>query len=620
MTMSSRNPAPVVLFFGIGLGGLGMWGCGSSGGDGGGDGDRPDAGGAVQVDCRTAQTLDHDIDTDTTLSVDCYRVTDKIGVSAALMLDPGTVLEFETGTGLKIADGGSISALGSEAAPILLTSAEGIAGDWSGLVLDSSSPDNELDHVIVEHAGTDDLSFNGNTSANLILMSGARAAVTSSTFARGSEYGVAMDSGAELLAFDDNEFVENEGPPMQLNSKQIGYIGGGNVFGTGAAPASAYVRLEDNSTGSLRSTTEDTQTWPALDVPYRFFGKHFIDDAAAVVTIEAGAELEFDEGAGLRVNDGALKALGTADEPVVFTAARKEPGEWSGLVISSSSPDTELDFVNAEYGGAQGLGFNGNTSGSLILVEGARASVTSSTFAHGSEYGVAVASGAELLAFEDNEFIANEGPPMKLNSKQIGYIGGGNVFGTDAASGSAYVELLENSTGTDRSTTESSQTWPALDVPYRFFGSHFIDDAAAVVTIEAGAELEFAQDAGLRVDAGALEAIGTDDKPVTFTGAEKLPGAWRGLVIESRDGNDLRHIIAEYGGDQSLGFNGNTSANVIVADGARSIIIDSEFRHSSGHGIHSEGTILDQNETEIDPDGGGNSFGDNADGDFNAGG
>jgi len=47
--------------------------------------------------------------------------------------------------------------------------------------------------------------------------------------------------------------------------------------------------------------------------------------------------------------DGALKALGTATQPITFTGTSLTPGWWSGIYFRYGAG--ALDYVTIEYGG-----------------------------------------------------------------------------------------------------------------------------------------------------------------------------------------------------------------------------------------------------------------------------
>jgi hypothetical protein len=556
------------------------------------------------VDCSTAQELSADISADTTLPLDCHRVTTNITVSAALTLLPGTVLQFETSSGLRVADGGSLRAEGTAANPIRLTSASGDPNDWRGVGIFTSSSNNVFDHVTLENAGRTFSTINGSNATNLYLDDNARVAITNSTFRNSGGVGLYVNAAnSELTSFSNNTFDGNSTAAMRVTSQQLGSIGSGNVFGTNALPGAQHIQV-------AATTLRTSATWPAADVPYRFDGNHFIDDSEATITIEAGATLQFTNSAGFRLDAGALRALGSSGAPVTFTSASGNPNDWRGLGIASSSAENTLEHVVIENAGQTFSTINGSNATNLYLAGNSRLAVTNSTFRASGGHGVYVdADSAVLSTFDDNEFIENTDAPIRLYSNQLDSIGSGNVFGTDAPFGSRYVEVRDTTITTD-------QTWQNLDVPYRFFGNHFINDPAATVTIEPGTTLQF-DDAGLRVDAGALQAIGTAADRITFTSASGSSGGWRGVGINSSsNANALRFVTLENAGQTFSTINNSRSTNLYVSSAGVIAATDSAFNNSSGWGIYNDGAITDAAGAPIDPaTQGNNTFSGNSSGD-----
>ncbi|MDF2695293.1 MAG: Fibronectin type domain protein, partial [Labilithrix sp.] len=125
----------------------------------------------------------------------------------------------------------------------------------------------------------------------------------------------------------------------------------------------------------------------------------------AVLTIEAGTKILFEAGAVLQIEaeeDGgasAIRALGTADRPVVFSSAATAPapGDWRGLYFNGPPSDKNaLQHVRIEYTGAdchcsmvtctEGVG----TYEAAIIFSRPppRMFLESSVLAHGSGHGV----------------------------------------------------------------------------------------------------------------------------------------------------------------------------------------------------------------------------------------
>ena len=111
----------------------------------------------------------------------------------------------------------------------------------------------------------------------------------------------------------------------------------------------------------------------------------------------------------------------------------------------------------------------------------------------------------------------------------------------------------------------------------------------APLTIEPGVTIAFEQDAGMEVidfgeRTGSITAIGTAAKPITFTGTNKTPGAWRHISMNSGSlNNKLHHFIIEYAG----GTDGSKAAISTTKDG-KVEIQHTIIRHSKGNGVFVE--------------------------------
>jgi hypothetical protein len=138
----------------------------------------------------------------------------------------------------------------------------------------------------------------------------------------------------------------------------------------------------------------------------------------AVLTIEPGVTLRFHSGAGLRVEQGALSALGTVFNPIVLTSAEAAPapGDWSGLYLGPDAGDSALSHVWITYG--DGLRIDGcepdadalsvlyNDSAGLSLTDDA-VLVTSNLLAQYNGIGLEQLGDAQLVLA--NSIVVNNG-------------------------------------------------------------------------------------------------------------------------------------------------------------------------------------------------------------------
>lgn len=148
--------------------------------------------------------------------------------------------------------------------------------------------------------------------------------------------------------------------------------------------------------------------------------------------------------------------------------------------------------------------------------------------------------------------------------------------------------LFESVSGTPVSGTISSDTiWTAAGSPYRVPSFQFVTVAQnATLTIEPGVVVEFETNAYLRVN-GGLSAIGTAERPITFTGLDKTAGSWMGVAVQGPSPTEpaeanLAHVRFEYGGSEGLIFAGKANLELHNANlVARNLV----SRHSPGDGI-----------------------------------
>ncbi|KXN97879.1 hypothetical protein LS48_14270 [Aequorivita aquimaris] len=89
--------------------------------------------------------------------------------------------------------------------------------------------------------------------------------------------------------------------------------------------------------------------------------------------------------------------------------------------------------------------------------------------------------------------------------------------------------------------------------------------------IEPGVVIAFTPDSGLAFQetVSSLQAIGTANKPIVFTGTQPSPGSWRGIFVESENSSNIMEFVTvSYGGGQAFNSNGDRGNIIVYADGA----------------------------------------------------
>lgn len=318
-------------------------------------------------------------------------------VSGEVTIEPGVRLDFASGAGISIAgDANALKAIGTADKPIEMRGRAGTPGSWRGIYVESNNVNNVFEHVEVRHGGGQ--SFNSNDDkANIILYAGGRLSLKNSTVAESATYGLtAYDSGQ--LTFENNTFTSNTDAPLNLPARLAHTLDSASALtGNGAD----HVRL-------LAGELDGEVTWRKLSVPYRPCAEGGIIAAGEGdgLTIEPGVRLEFGANGGLSFDaDSAyLKAIGTAEAPIVFTGATEAPGAWRGLYFDSNNVNNMLDHVELAYAGADAFNSNGDKGG-IIVWSGARLSVKNSTIRDlDADCGINAPYDDESLTLDGNTF------------------------------------------------------------------------------------------------------------------------------------------------------------------------------------------------------------------------
>lgn len=200
-----------------------------------------------------------------------------------------------------------------------------------------------------------------------------------------SHDGLVVGRSGKFGAYANNTFQGIDGFPLSVHTPLLGSLDGASSYaGTEAAP---NAKPAIHVAGGM--PVVGSQTWRKQDVPYRFADRngHVIDDDAAVVTVEPGTRLEFQQGEGMEIRRGALKAQGTADAPIVFTGVQPVRGYWAGLAFLSRHADNLLEHVEVSYAGASGYHF---THQGIRVVRGGSLTLKNATIRDNERAGIVV--------------------------------------------------------------------------------------------------------------------------------------------------------------------------------------------------------------------------------------
>lgn len=416
------------------------------------------------------------------------------------------------------------------------------------------------------------VSRSGNTtqagSVSYAAIGGSAMAVDDYALTPAELHWEAGETGSKTITIEvvaDAEIEEDETVELELSNP----IGG--VLGT---QQTTTLTIQDTSTGACvdaeLKTVASSLTLAAGC--YNVLSNISVSNGA-VLTLAPGVTMKFAEGYGLDIeSDGQLIAEGTAEQPIVFTSVLPAPGYWDGIEISSVAASS-LKHVVVEYGGSP----SSLNPANIGLWSNGRAAITDSIIRYSGSYGISMSGNQRITEFASNTLTANEGAPVRMHTNSLGILDSGSVYlGNVTANGEDrdYIRAVGDS-------ITSNQTWKQLGVPYRLAEAN--TDVRAVLKIEPGVTLIFPKDGQLEIEsAGALEAVGTIEQPITFTGLEASPGFWKGvLFVSNNNENIMDHTIVEYGGAGGL-MSGNVGT---FGQNNRLSISNSLIQHSERAGL-----------------------------------
>lgn len=512
-----------------------------------------------------------------------YRVVGDLTLSGAtLTIEPGTTLEFTANTDFAISNDGRLVAEGTEQDSIYFTGEVTESGYWDGIIFqDATHPDNVMDYVVVEYAGGSSL-HSSVEPANVVVgrsLRNANIEISNSVMRHSSGVGLYLHSNGALRNSGNNTFTSNSTGPVTTHANVMHYLDNGSTY-TG----------NDTDIVKVYSTAvRDDAIWQAIDVPYLMDGNHNVQDAE--ITINAGAHFLFEADASIEFGSGTIiQALGTDGNEIIFTGSSEVPGWWRGLFVSDTRhPDNLLDHVIIEYGG--GEAFHGSLEPANLAIgrslREASISVQNSVFRHSDGYGMFVHNNGSFPNSSSNTYTENADGPAKVHARNARFFNANSDF-TGNAEGENFVWLIGE-------TVDDDSEWDAINVPYGVIGK--ITFSNAKLTVEPGATIAFDTESGLQMSGGSIiEALGTADDQIVFTGTRDTVGWWDGIFVEdtTHPDNAFDFVTVEYGGGRE--FHGSLEpTNLAVGRSLRSASINvtnSIFRDSADYGVyvHSNGS------------------------------
>lgn len=544
-------------------------GLGSDGGiteaDGGetssapeGDGGAPSEWiGCGSRDVSDATVIDTDtIDSEVTWSGTVY-VTQYLYLvdGAKLTIEPGTKIIMAVDTNIEFGwSGGAVTltANGTAEEPITICGEEAEAGYWGSLTFDENVTSNStFKNVLVSDGGGSNAAVRFNADLhvdNLQVRDSGDVGVEAVDFA---------DDSAKLSVFGA------EGAAVVLTGP--GAITNFPLGGTFEDNGLQAVALDFDTING-----DDVVTMHNPGIPYLQQQSLYVYESSTF-EIEAGVDYQFAADKFLNLGwsggDPTFFVNGTEDEPVVFEGQSGEPGYWHGVVIEdnvrTNSKVSYLTIANA--GGDDNAALSISAAIALDHVR-----------LDGNENGARI--GAQGLDPDsDNLTITNtEGVPLTVEQPD------------------ALVTLPKNGSYTgnqldvidiDGDTYSVSGTIAELGLPYRALNSFYLVEDASL-TIEPGVKFIMNADTSFYIgwSGGAVKfvAVGTEEAPIVFEGADDSAGSWGGLRVED---NVTTDSAFQYVNISNAGNSGNTASAGAIYLNAAIPVQNCSFSDIAGYAV-----------------------------------
>jgi hypothetical protein len=191
----------------------------------------------------------------------------------------------------------------------------------------------------------------------------------SKSYLHGANFGETL----VIKGFEENVFEDNMGFGVIVGYNQVAELDvDSDYVGANLPNGRPYIYADWANSQSLTKPS----VWKNVGVPYFFDIVLGIDGK---LTLEPGVQLVASDTSAIDVNTrGSLTAIGTKDQPIVFTSESKRKGAWAGIqYYQSNSTANVLENVVIEYAGSGGTSrenvaiqlISSNTPSALEIVD-----------------------------------------------------------------------------------------------------------------------------------------------------------------------------------------------------------------------------------------------------------
>lgn len=537
-------------------------GSGNSGGgnSGGGSTATPTAT-TVVPDCDDYETLsESDVNGGATLEAGCYRIEDTHEIDAGtLALEPGVLIEFGEGAGIRVEDDAGLDARGTDREPVFLRGGTADRGFWQGIgFTGDASSTSVVEHTVVAHAGGGPWYGDSTTTAALFAEDVSLEVRNSYLHHNAGKALMSREPGTDLTVAETR--FEANAVPVWIPGNLFGAFDSSNEI---AGNDDNRVYVQGRAGVGSADVTRDQQ-WDDPGVPL-FLNQEQV--VAASLTIGPGVAFDVGETHGFEVEGGQLDVMGVDGNPVRFRGDQRERGYWHGIGYQEASGPNRIQYAVIKDAGSDP--WNGDsTTQSALFAEDVTLDVQTSSLSNNAATALLSRDGETDLTVTDTRFEGNESP-VRLHANLVGGFDPSNVVEDNDDDRIA----VRGSTSGGTGEVTTGQTWETPGVPFHVRNGV---DLQATLVVGQGVTVDFDENVGIDAHGARLEANGTADDRIRFRGDRRERGFWRGVRFgDATEGNLLRNVVVADAGGHPWRGTGFSAAGVFVQGSGVEVHLDS---------------------------------------------
>lgn len=328
-----------------------------------------------------------------------------------------------------------------------------------------------------------------------------------------------------------------------------------------------------------------------LDCDYFLENRTLVDNPAAPVDyivscnaqvranliIEPGVVIAFTQDSGLSFREtvSSIRAIGTADKPIIFTGTQPTRGSWRGIFIESGNTGNIMEHVTVSYGGGEPFNSNGDR-GNIIVYAGGALTLKNCNIISSQTSGLNAVYSDTSITLENNIFTGNANPLL------INTVYATQTSATDNYAGNDLDRVLLYNYSIE---FETPSIWKKINVPYRVLNTGIsAANARGELTIQPGVTIEMSPGTSINIrETAGLKMVGTPSDPIIIKGVTNTPGSWNGITMNTT--NPMNEIgfaqISNAGEDPS-----NNKGAISLWYNSKLYIHDTEFKDLASCGVY----------------------------------